>query len=138
METTFALYHNLILFQLNHRSREIAQQTLNGLLKCSPHSTRLWLLAAQLQDWTACFKTALDVLQRAKESVLDSKGPELYCYAVKLMMSQVDGCRGDVLADALPWIRDCVCRFYKIPDSSRLQLTLSDITLLYRYMLVTC
>lgn len=132
METTFALYHNLILFQLTHRSREIAQQTLNGLLNCSPHSTQLWLLAAQLQDWTACFKTALDVLERARESRLDSRASELYCYAVKLIMSQVDGCRGDVMTDVLPWIQDCVCQFYRIPDSSRLQLSLSDTALLYR------
>ena len=47
-------------------------------------------------------------------------------------MSQVDGCRGDVMTDVLPWIQDCVCQFYRIPDSSRLQLSLSDTALLYR------
>lgn len=89
METTFALYHNLILFQLTHRSPEIAHQTLTRLLNCSPHSTQLWLLAAQLQDWTAGSKMALDVLQKAKENALDSRTPELHCYAVKLIMKQV-------------------------------------------------
>jgi hypothetical protein len=91
METTFALYHNLILFQLAHRSKEIAHQTLNGLLKCSPHSTQLWLLAAQLQDLTASSATAVDVLQTAKLNGLDSKVHvcQLYCYATKLVMKQV-------------------------------------------------
>ena len=89
METTFALYHNLILFQLTHRSPEIAQQTLNGLLNCSPHSPQLWKLTAQLQDWTTGSAMALNVLQSAVTNELTSGKAELYCYAAKLALSQV-------------------------------------------------
>jgi hypothetical protein len=138
METTFALYQNLILFQLAHRSKEIAHQTLNGLLTCLPHSTQLWLLAAQLQDLTASSATAVDVLQTAKLNGLDSKVHvcQLYCYATKLVMKQgVDDRHGDVLTAALPWLRGCVCQFYNISTSEQLQLQLPDVALLYRKLL---
>ena len=89
MEMTFALYHNLILFQLTHRSQEIAHQTLSGLLNCSPHSTQLWMLATRFQDWTSSSATALDVIRKATEAERDATVSKLCFYATKLVLKQV-------------------------------------------------
>ena len=135
LETTFALYHNLVLFQLAHRSEEIAQQTLTGLLNCSSHSSRLWMLSAQIKDWTSNSKMAIEVLEKAtKDHELDSNVPELYCYAAKLILKENNGCHGDVSSILTPWLRNCVCRFYTVPDSKLAELSLQDIALMYRYV----
>ena len=85
----FCLQYNMVLFQLVHRSQEMARQSLTKLLGISSHSSRLWMLAAQFEDWTSSLAMVSRILEKAKESELDSNAAEFYCCAVKLVMKQV-------------------------------------------------
>ena len=88
-EAVVSFQYHLVLFQLSHRSPETARQSLSKLLSLSSHSARLWILAAQFEDWTSDSATVLKVLEKARESELDSHTAEFYCCAVKLVMKQV-------------------------------------------------
>ena len=47
------------------------------------------MLAAQFEDWTSSLAMVSRILEKAKESELDSNAAEFYCCAVKLVMKQV-------------------------------------------------
>lgn len=88
-EAVVSFQYHLVLFQLSHRSPETARQSLSKLLSLSSHSARLWILAAQFEDGTSDSATVLKVLEKARESELESHTAEFYCCAVKLVMKQV-------------------------------------------------
>ena len=156
MDTTFALYRNLIAFQLTHVSCDAAKQTLTQLFSTFPsHLGKLYVLAAQFHNRTSGPTMALDMLDKVGHSEIGPITAELCVCAVKLVMKQVklvytlinyqiltdwytlfcqgvDSCHDDMLTAALPWLQHCVCWFYNISVEKARTVSLNDTAFLFR------